>query len=84
MFGVTPLADIARTLELPYTIIEGAETDIYVWPSAFADDPTEADWEALEALYNEEEIELWRTEGYVGLRVGITERGTWIFAVAGD
>lgn len=84
LIGLTPFADIARTLELPYTIIEGDATDIYVWPSAFGDDPTEADWVALEALYNEEEIELWRNDGFVGLRIGITERGTWIFAVAGD
>lgn len=84
MRGLTPLADIAKTLELPFAVIEGAGTDIYVWPSAFADNPSESDWEALEVLYNEEEIELWRTDGYTGLRVGITERGTWIFAVAGD
>lgn len=84
MRGLSPLADIARTLELPFTIVDGEVTDVYVWPSAFGANPTERDWEALEALYNEEEIELWRTDGYTGLRVGITERGTWVFAVTGD
>ncbi len=82
--GLTPLAEIVRTLELPFTVIEGAESDIYVWPSAVGDDPSESDWQALEALYNEEEIELWRTDGFTGLRIGITARGTWIYAVAGD
>lgn len=60
---------------------------MYVWPSAFADDATDADWQAVidAGLVTEGEAERMRAgEGYTGYRVGITADGEWVFFVAGD
>jgi len=65
------------------------ETDvsrtIYVWPAAFADNPSDADWDEVNELYTEEEIASMKEfGGYVGYRVGMTTDGDWVFFVAGD
>jgi hypothetical protein len=79
--GVEALATLVKLLDLPYAR-EGSD---YVWPSAFKDDPTDADWEALEAIYTEEEIAGFKEfGGYLGLRVGISLDGGWKFFVGGD
>jgi hypothetical protein len=83
--GYGDLARIVGVLELPFVIQDSTEGRIYTWPSAFQETPTDDDWEALGAVYNEEDIDLFKEYGgYIGMRVGIAEDGTWIFAVAGD
>ncbi len=78
------LPPLVEVLQLPHGTLESEEI-IYVWPSAAAGNPTEEDWAALSGLYSEEEIAQMRQfGGYIGFRVGITEDGDWIFAVAGD
>ncbi|MGI8515369.1 MAG: hypothetical protein ACR2NT_09560 [Acidimicrobiia bacterium] len=60
-------------------------TTIYVWPAAFADNPSDADWEEVGELYTEEEIASMKEfGGYIGYRVGTTSDGDWVFFVAGD
>jgi hypothetical protein len=79
--GSDTLANLVNLLELPYAKKGGD----YVWPSAFKDDPTDADWEALEAIYSAEEIAGFQEfGGYAGLRVGISPDGGWKFFVGGD
>lgn len=57
----------------------------WVWPTAYADRPTDADWQALSGLYPADRITSWREQGqYLGYRVGITPAGDWLFYVAGD
>jgi hypothetical protein len=84
--GAANLFELTKILDLPYTVVETGEGAVFVWPSAYAEDATDTDWEALGAVYNEEEISLFRDElgTYLGLRVGITDTGEWIYAVAGD
>jgi hypothetical protein len=66
----------------------GKQDDIYVWPAAFAKQPsqwTAEDLEDLRILYSEEDIRSFeQAGGYLGYRVGIREDGTWLFFVAGD
>ncbi len=57
----------------------------WVWPTAYADAPTDADWAALEGLYPQEQLDAMRQSGsFLGYRVGITPAGDWLFFVAGD
>ena len=57
----------------------------WVWPTAYTDSPTDADWEALEGLYPQDQLDSMRRSGsFLGYRVGITPAGDWIFFVAGD
>lgn len=85
------LAALVELVGLPYATDavmpeEGkGATRIYSWPSAHQENPTEADWKALEAIYAPAEIAQWRSMGtYLGYRVGISEDGDWIYFVAGD
>jgi hypothetical protein len=57
----------------------------WVWPTAYTDTPTDADWEALEGLYPQDQLDSMRQSGsFLGYRVGITPAGDWMFYVAGD
>ena len=57
----------------------------WVWPTAYTDTPTDADWQALEGLYPQEQLDSMKQSGsYLGYRVGLTPAGDWIFFVAGD
>lgn len=79
--GEPVLAELVAILDVPFT----RERGTYAWPSAFTENPTEKDWEALRPVYSEEQIESFKRFGaYVGYRVGITRRGDWTFFVAGD
>jgi len=79
--GEDPLALLVRLLDLPYV----RQAQFYTWPSAEGAQATEEDWEALEAVFTQEEIDEWRDLGaYLGYRVGIMSGGDWAFFVAGD
>ena len=57
----------------------------WVWPTAYSDAPTAADWQALSGLYPADQLTSWRETGqFLGYRVGITPGGDWQFYVAGD
>src|SRR5918996_2379503 len=75
-----PLALLVRLLDLPH--VKGGR--VYTWPSAAGAREPDQDWESLEAVFTEEEIDSWRRFGaYIGYRVGITASGEWAFYVAG-
>lgn len=83
--GGENLAILVRTLHLPYCEDSIERRVIYQWPSAFCDGATDEDWDALRALYSDEEIAQFREFGsFIGHRVGIDADGTWLFFVAGD
>lgn len=91
--GAQPLRVLTRVLDLPHVTVETQFTadefeTIYVWPSAYAGDATDADWDAVvdAGLLTDEEARRMREElgGYLGHRVGITADGEWVFFVAGD
>ncbi|HZI12402.1 MAG TPA: hypothetical protein VE153_18610 [Myxococcus sp.] len=81
--GEPVLARIVRVLNLPYAKDEG----VFVWPAVHVTGPkSEADWKSLEGLYPEEQLRSMREAdvGYLGLRVGISAKGDWQYAIAGD
>lgn len=79
------LGQIVAVLNTPHTTVVDEEgTTVYVWPSAVAEVPSEADWEAIVPIYNEEEVDFYRANGYSGMRVMITTTGDWIAAVTGE
>jgi hypothetical protein len=83
--GYGALGRIVDILALPFLIEEWPTGRHFIWPSAFQEFPTEDDWQALTAVFNEEDVDLFREFGYyIGMRVGIAEDGTWIFAIEGD
>lgn len=84
--GENPLAMLVGSLALPWIRQEYGDEPraVYVWPSAFRDEPTEADWAALKDLYSAEEVQAYREIGFIGWRAGIAEDGDWRFFLAGD
>lgn len=83
--GYGVLARMVDVLALPFVIDDTPAGRIYTWPSAFQEQPSDADWDALASVFNEEDIDLFKEFGaYIGMRVGIAEDGTWLFALEGD
>lgn len=81
------LAVIVRTLDLPFGVsLAPNGVTSYVWPAVAAiENPTDADWQAIAPVYNEEEIEFYKNfGGFVGLRIFISEDGIWTTAIAGE
>ena len=71
LFNATPAIDDAGT---------------YAWPAVHATN-SEADWQELSGILSAAEFEqysLHRDSGWLGLRIGIAEDGTWRYVVAGD
>lgn len=66
------------------TLVE--DSAIWAWPAAFGDDATDADWQELvdAGLYDQDEVDQMRADGYLGWRVGIDADGTWRYLTAGD
>lgn len=80
--GGRPLEILVRLLAQPFT---RNEAELYAWPPAYTERPTEADWNELEGIYGRAQIDSWREMGtYLGYRVGISPAGEWQFFVAGD
>jgi len=96
--GEPVLRMLALTLHLrPVAVARTATQDVegnvygpggrtYVWPVvAGTTEPAAADWDALLRLYGDDEVAQWKRENnFLGYRVGIDDRGTWQFFVAGD
>ncbi|MEB3222383.1 MAG: hypothetical protein VKS61_09930 [Candidatus Sericytochromatia bacterium] len=72
---------LIRLLRLDF----GRSGSTWVWPAAFSQTATEADWEALLPIFGRAQVVTWRDyEGYTGLRVGIAADGDWLYAIEGD
>ena len=80
-----PMRALATILTLPFTRNESGS---YAWPTAYNENPTEEDWQALvdAGLYDAAVIDQMKTQGtgYLGYRTAITADGDWQFFVAGD
>lgn len=87
--GERVLFALATLLRLePREQTEADGGDYVVWPAAFAEDATDADWQEVAGLgiYTPEEVEQLRAagSGYAGWRTGIDADGNWDFFIAGD
>ena len=80
-----PMRALVTILSLPHTRNESGS---YVWPSAYDESATDADWQAVvdAGLYGQDEIDRMKEQGkgYLGWRTAITADGDWPFFVTGD
>ena len=75
------MARLVQVLNLPFY----EQDNLILWPTAFREGATDADFRALKDLYPPGELKAMRKEkSYLGLRVGISLEGDWQLAVAGD
>ncbi|WP_341870964.1 hypothetical protein, partial [Corallococcus llansteffanensis] len=75
------MALLVQVLNLPFY----EQDNLILWPTAFREGATDADFRALKDLYPPGELQAMRKEKtYLGLRVGISLEGDWQLAVAGD
>ncbi|MCP3140625.1 hypothetical protein [Pyxidicoccus xibeiensis] len=79
--GEPVLARMVGVLQRPYARQEG----LYYWPAVHVTG-AKKDWQALQGLYPAEQLEAMQEggSGYLGLRLGISPKGDWQLAVAGD
>ncbi len=79
--GEPVLARMVQLLNLPYAKQEG----LYYWPAVHVTG-AEKDWQALSGVYPEKQLRAMQEggTGYLGLRLGISAKGDWQLAVAGD
>jgi hypothetical protein len=62
------------------------ESGTYAWPAVHVTG-SDLDWDALSGILTSAEFEQYsqfRESGWLGLRIGIAQDGTWRFVVAGD
>jgi hypothetical protein len=79
--GEPVLARMVKLLSLPYT----KQDELYIWPTAFRENATAQDFEALKGIYPDAQLKaMQRDRSYLGLRVGISGNGDWQLAVSGD
>jgi len=82
--GSPVLSFLVKMLNLNFAEYQGN----FVWPRAYQDKPSDADWTELQGLYTQKQIDEWRNQtygtGYIGYRVGISPSGEWQFFVEGD
>ncbi len=79
--GFPVLLEIVNLLETPFAAVEDDDgTLVFVWPAVAAGIDDDEAWEALRSLYNEEDIDRWRSgaDPYDRLVIRITEDGRWI------
>lgn len=77
---------LVEVLQLPECRERSAEGETYViWPRVHCSARADADWDDLEGLYTDDEIEQMRAgDIYYGFRVGILKNGDWAYFIAGD
>lgn len=79
--GFPALTEVRAILGGSFAITDGDEGVVFTWP-AQAVHGDEADWDALATVFNQEDIERWRSGGepYDRLLIEIGEDGTWLTA----
>ncbi len=80
---------ISQVLGLPYGTVDAGDETIYVWPEVATydswDQVTVEEQNQLSFVYDFPEQQQFAGFGaYIGLRVGITESGDWVFVATGD
>lgn len=81
--GFPALLEVVTLLETPFATVQAEDgTLVFTWPAVAVGPGDDAAWEALRSLYNEEDIDRWKsgTDPYDRLVIRITEEGTWIQA----
>jgi hypothetical protein len=87
--GLEPTVTLLHLLDMTYTMVEGGDGPIYVWPTAYGytswDQITQEDLDELSRIHTEAELDSFAAaDAYLGWRTGIDENGNWLFFVAGD
>ena len=79
--GFPALTDVQAILALPFAVTDGAGGIVFTWP-AQAVGGDDQDWDALATVFNQEDIERWRSgaEPYDRLVIEVTEDGAWVKA----
>ncbi|QSQ27994.1 hypothetical protein JY651_05560 [Pyxidicoccus parkwayensis] len=79
--GEPVLARMVQVLNLPYA----KQGEAYYWPAVHVTN-ADKDWQAVVGVYPEKQIQAMKQggTGYLGLRVGISAKGDWQLAAAGD
>ncbi|MEE8332141.1 MAG: GerMN domain-containing protein [Acidimicrobiia bacterium] len=76
---------IVQLLNTPPVLDTEFFVPTYLWPTAFRAAPLPEDFDLLEGILPPEDIALYRQfNEYLDLRLGISDTGSWDFAVAGD
>ncbi len=81
--GFPVLLELVNLLETPFAAVEDDEGFlVFVWPAVAVGVDDDEAWTALRTLYNEEDIDRWKSgaDPYDRLVVRITEDGRWIQA----
>jgi hypothetical protein len=83
-FGATPLGSLVDILWFSSLLADTSLGPTYVWPAVAAydnwfDAPESARLE-MEGYYPQGDIEAFQEEGYLGIQVGITADGRWLWA----
>jgi len=74
------LAKFVKTLALPYG--KSKRGELYVWPAAAGQDPTDKDWTDLRKLYSERDVVLFQKYGgFTAMRLAIAADGDWIYGL---
>lgn len=83
--GDDVLAVLVRLLGMEPGRIRTGEHPIWTWPAAAGEGADDADYQDLRETFPDRDTDAWRSgEGFLGPRVGIDERGDWLYYVAGD
>lgn len=83
--GIPVTRLIVQLLNTPPVLDTDFFVPTYLWPSAFRAAPLAEDFDLLEGILPAEDLALYRQfNEYLDLRLGISEGGSWDFAVAGD
>ncbi|NND84279.1 MAG: hypothetical protein HKN46_03935 [Acidimicrobiia bacterium] len=79
--GFPALTEVRALLALPFALSDSDDGVVFTWPAP-AVGGEDADWDVLATVFNQEEIERWRSGGepYDRLVIEITEDGTWLRA----
>lgn len=81
--GFPALLELVNLLETPFAAVQDVDgTLVFTWPAVAVEPGDDADWEALRSLYNEEDIDRWKSgsDPYDRLVIRISEDGEWLQA----
>lgn len=79
--GFPVLLELVNLLETPFAAVEADDGSlVFVWPAVAVGIDADDAWAALRTLYNEEDIDRWKSgaDPYDRVVVRITEDGRWI------
>jgi hypothetical protein len=76
---------LVQVLNLPSAERKGTGEAYVSWPSADQDERSQADWDALQAIYPADAVAAFQHDDmYTGWRTAIGADGSWMYFVTGD